>query len=169
MNDSDDDFERYQDDEENTEQSVLLAQFNMSIISLPVAVACSSNTPRLEYKKTEQPSPEFCSQKKSHLTVKPMNRSRLKNIIKRLLKEFYQSHSRVAIDAKDSRRFIPFINKIFDDIDTNIEQAQDALSTHLPEFILENLLKKIKLVDYFEPSLLTPKRSYVIAKRNLFF
>lgn len=165
--DSDDDFERDENFEENTERSILLESVNMSMISYPVA-ACNSYTPRLEYKKAEEPSPRMYSQKKSHLTVKPMNIGRLKNIITHLMKQFYQSHPWVAIDVQDSKHFVPFIEKILDDIDTNIRQAQDPLSMHLPEFILENLLKKIKLVDYFEPSLLTPKKSYAIAKRNIF-
>lgn len=153
--DSDDDFERDENAEEKTEQSIL-------------SESCNSYTLSLEYNKAEEPSLKMYSQKKSHLTMKSMNIGRQKNIITRLMKEFYQSHPRVAIDVQDSQHFIPFINKMFVEIATNIRQAQDPLSMHLPDFILKNLLKKIKLVDYFEPSLLSPKMSYAIAKRNIF-
>lgn len=160
LDDSDDDFEP--DDEEHVEQSVLLAPINMNLFSFPAA--CSSNISKLEDQQTE---PKY-RPPKSYLTVKHMNKSRLKSIIVLLMKDFYQSSPRVAVDAQEPGQFLPFIKDIYEDIDPDLRQALDSMSTALPDRVLKSILKKIKLDDYFEQDLLTSKRSNVIAKRKDF-
>ena len=154
---SEDEFEPEDGDENLSERRISLAANKFSLVH--------SKIHELKNKMTESnPVPSKVTMKK--FTIVNMKKSRLQTIIESLLRDFYQSSLSVHANPKDMEPFLLTFDIHFEEYNAHFIEEEGLLSTDLPMFILENLLKQIQLAHYFEESLLASTNyRYTIAKR----